>query len=187
MPELHKLTPPLSVLQKKGFRVALVTDGRMSGASGSVPAAIHCSPECLEGRPPAKVRHGCIVPPDAPAGTPGRRVEPRRAGAGARAERAQPPIGRERSWRGGEVWSGVWGGSLAGGSGGRAVGGGGACLGGPSVRADGLVRYAGPFRYTTALAPPLAAAAMAALQTIQAEPLRGHARLGRAERWRGGL
>ncbi|MFX7918552.1 dihydroxy-acid dehydratase, partial [Acinetobacter baumannii] len=45
MPELHKLTPPLAVLQGKGFKVALVTDGRMSGASGKVPAAIHVSPE----------------------------------------------------------------------------------------------------------------------------------------------
>ena len=47
MPELHKLTPPLAVLQGKGFKVALVTDGRMSGASGKVPAAIHVSPEAL--------------------------------------------------------------------------------------------------------------------------------------------
>ena len=47
MPELHKLTPPLGVLQDKGFRVALVTDGRMSGASGKVPAAIHVTPEAL--------------------------------------------------------------------------------------------------------------------------------------------
>ena len=51
MPELHKLTPPLGVLQNRGFRVALVTDGRMSGASGKVPAAIHCSPEALRRRP----------------------------------------------------------------------------------------------------------------------------------------
>ena len=47
MPELHSLTPPLGVLQKRGFNVALVTDGRMSGASGSVPAAIHLTPECV--------------------------------------------------------------------------------------------------------------------------------------------
>ena len=51
MPELHKLTPPLGALQKKGFRVALVTDGRMSGASGQVPAAIHVSPEVVAGGP----------------------------------------------------------------------------------------------------------------------------------------
>ena len=54
MPELHKLTPPLAVLQGKGFRVALVTDGRMSGASGKVPAAIHVSPEALAGGPLAR-------------------------------------------------------------------------------------------------------------------------------------
>ena len=51
MPELHKLTPPLGVLQDKGFKVALVTDGRMSGASGKVPAAIHVSPEAAHGGP----------------------------------------------------------------------------------------------------------------------------------------
>jgi phosphogluconate dehydratase len=58
MPELHKLTPPLAVLQDKGFKVALVTDGRMSGASGKVPAAIHLSPEALAGGPIARVRDG---------------------------------------------------------------------------------------------------------------------------------
>ncbi|XHS77226.1 phosphogluconate dehydratase [Burkholderiaceae bacterium UC74_6] len=61
MPELHKLTPPLAVLQGKGFRVALVTDGRMSGASGNVPAAIHVSPEALNGGPIAKLRDGDVV------------------------------------------------------------------------------------------------------------------------------
>lgn len=69
MPELHKLTPPLSVLQGKGFRVALVTDGRMSGASGKVPAAIHVSPEALAGGPLAKVRDGDVIRLDAVAGT----------------------------------------------------------------------------------------------------------------------
>ena len=69
MPELHKLTPPLAVLQGKGFKVALVTDGRMSGASGKVPAAIHVSPEALAGGPLAKVRTGDIVRLDAVAGT----------------------------------------------------------------------------------------------------------------------
>ena len=58
MPELHKLTPPLAVLQGKGFKVALVTDGRMSGASGKVPAAIHVSPEALAGGPLARLRDG---------------------------------------------------------------------------------------------------------------------------------
>jgi phosphogluconate dehydratase len=61
MPELHKLTPSLSVLQDRGFKVALVTDGRMSGASGKVPAAIHVSPEALGGGPLAKLRDGDIV------------------------------------------------------------------------------------------------------------------------------
>ena len=69
MPELHKLTPPLAVLQGKGFRVALVTDGRMSGASGKVPAAIHVSPEALAGGPLARVRDGDIIRVDANAGT----------------------------------------------------------------------------------------------------------------------
>ncbi|TXH60739.1 MAG: phosphogluconate dehydratase, partial [Burkholderiaceae bacterium] len=61
MPELHKLTPPLAVLQGKGFKVALVTDGRMSGASGKVPAAIHVSPEALAGGSLAKLRDGDTV------------------------------------------------------------------------------------------------------------------------------
>ncbi|KAF1068816.1 phosphogluconate dehydratase [Variovorax sp.] len=69
MPELHKLTPPLSVLQGKGFRVALVTDGRMSGASGKIPAAIHVSPEAAAGGPLAKVRDGDVIRLDAVAGT----------------------------------------------------------------------------------------------------------------------
>ncbi|MDH4392349.1 MAG: phosphogluconate dehydratase [Aquabacterium sp.] len=69
MPELHKLTPPLSVLQGKGYRVALVTDGRMSGASGKVPAAIHVSPEALAGGPLARLRDGDVVRLDANAGT----------------------------------------------------------------------------------------------------------------------
>ncbi|NBX95264.1 MAG: phosphogluconate dehydratase, partial [Betaproteobacteria bacterium] len=65
MPELHKLTPPLAVLQGKGFRVALVTDGRMSGASGKVPAAIHLSPEAVADGPLAKVRNGDLIRLDA--------------------------------------------------------------------------------------------------------------------------
>ena len=69
MPELHKLTPPLAVLQGKGFKVALVTDGRMSGASGKVPAAIHVSPEVLAGGPLGKLRTGDRVRLDAVAGT----------------------------------------------------------------------------------------------------------------------
>jgi len=69
MPELHKLTPPLSILQGKGFRVALVTDGRMSGASGKIPAAIHVSPEAAAGGPLAKVRDGDLIRLDGVAGT----------------------------------------------------------------------------------------------------------------------
>jgi len=61
MPELHKLTPPLGVLQDRGHRVALVTDGRMSGASGKVPAAIHVTPEAFGGGPLALLRDGDIV------------------------------------------------------------------------------------------------------------------------------
>jgi phosphogluconate dehydratase len=61
MPELHKLTPALGVLQDKGFKVALVTDGRMSGASGKVPAAIHCTPEALGGGPLSKLQNGDLV------------------------------------------------------------------------------------------------------------------------------
>jgi phosphogluconate dehydratase len=68
MPELHKLTPPLAVLQGKGFKVALVTDGRMSGASGKVPAAIHVSPEVLAGGQLGKVRTGDVLRLDATNG-----------------------------------------------------------------------------------------------------------------------
>ena len=69
MPELHKLTPPLAVLQGKGFKVALVTDGRMSGASGKVPAAIHVSPEAAAGGALAKVQDGDFIRLDATAGS----------------------------------------------------------------------------------------------------------------------
>lgn len=69
MPELHGLTPCLSVLQDRGIKVALVSDGRMSGASGKVPAAIHVSPEALDGGPLAYLRDGDIVTVDAEAGT----------------------------------------------------------------------------------------------------------------------
>lgn len=68
MPELHKLTPLLGVLQDKGFRVALVTDGRMSGASGKVPAAIHLSPECLLGGAIGKIRDNDLIRLDCQAG-----------------------------------------------------------------------------------------------------------------------
>ena len=69
MPELHKLTPPLGVLQDRGYKVALVTDGRMSGASGKVPAAIHVTPEALDGGMIARIRDGDMIALDARAGT----------------------------------------------------------------------------------------------------------------------
>lgn len=68
MPELHKLTPALGTLQDKGYKVALVTDGRMSGASGKVPAAIHLSPEALDGGMIARVRDGDMIELDCEAG-----------------------------------------------------------------------------------------------------------------------
>ena len=69
MPELHGLTPTLAVLQDRGLKVALVTDGRMSGASGKVPAAIHVSPEAALGGPLARVRDGDVIRVDATTGT----------------------------------------------------------------------------------------------------------------------
>jgi phosphogluconate dehydratase len=75
MPELHKLTPPLGVLQGRGFKVALVTDGRMSGASGKIPAAIHVGPEVMHGGPLGKVRDGDVLRLDAVAGTLSARVD----------------------------------------------------------------------------------------------------------------
>ena len=69
MPELHKLTPPLGVLQDKGFKVAMVTDGRMSGASGKVPAAIHLCPEGVDGGLIAKVQTGDMILLDGETGT----------------------------------------------------------------------------------------------------------------------
>lgn len=69
MPELHSLTPFLGIMQGRGQKVALVTDGRMSGASGKVPAAIHVVPEALDGGPIAKIRDGDMLRVDAAAGT----------------------------------------------------------------------------------------------------------------------
>ena len=69
MPELHRLTPPLAVLQNRGLKVALVTDGRMSGASGKVPAAIHVTPEAASGGAIARIQDGDIIRIDADAGT----------------------------------------------------------------------------------------------------------------------
>jgi phosphogluconate dehydratase len=76
MPELHKLTPILGVLQDRGQRVALVTDGRMSGASGKVPAAIHVTPECAAGGPLARVHDGDVIRLDAEHGVLEARVDP---------------------------------------------------------------------------------------------------------------
>jgi phosphogluconate dehydratase len=77
MPELHNLTPPLGVLLDKGFKVALVTDGRMSGASGKAPAAIHVTPEAADGGPLAYVRDGDVIRVDALKGALEIRVAPR--------------------------------------------------------------------------------------------------------------
>ena len=68
MPELHALSPALGALQDKGFRVALVTDGRMSGASGKIPAAIHVGPEAARGGPLARVQDGDVIRLDAETG-----------------------------------------------------------------------------------------------------------------------
>jgi phosphogluconate dehydratase len=69
MPELHKLTPILGILQDQGFHVALVTDGRMSGASGKIPAAIHITPEALDGGMLSKVHNGDLITLDCDAQT----------------------------------------------------------------------------------------------------------------------
>ncbi|RAK67242.1 phosphogluconate dehydratase [Phenylobacterium kunshanense] len=97
MPELHSLTPALGVQQDKGFKVALVTDGRMSGASGKVPAAIHMTAEAAVGGPLAYVRDGDVIRLDAEAGTLDIRVDPRELMARPRAARpaSTPGYGRE--------------------------------------------------------------------------------------------
>jgi phosphogluconate dehydratase len=99
MPELHKLTPPLGVLQDRGFKVALVTDGRMSGASGKIPAAIHLTPEAADGGAIARLRDGDIVRLDAQAGTLEARVDDaewgRRAAKAGDLGRYGHGIGRE--------------------------------------------------------------------------------------------
>jgi len=74
MPELHKLTPPLAVLQDKGFKIGLVSDGRMSGASGRIPAAIHLTPEAQDGGPIARLQDGDIIRIDGDSGTLGVKV-----------------------------------------------------------------------------------------------------------------
>ncbi|WCT72430.1 phosphogluconate dehydratase [Sphingomonas naphthae] len=96
MPELHKLTPALSVLQNRGYRVALLTDGRMSGASGKVPAAIHLIPEALAGGPIAKLRDGDVVRISADDGTIAVRVDEAEWAARANADAPPPALGTGR-------------------------------------------------------------------------------------------
>jgi len=96
MPELHSLTPTVSVLQDRGRKVALVTDGRMSGASGKVPAAIHLTPEAGAGGPLAKVRDGDIIRLDARAGTLTIQVDERELAARPAAKAPAPGFGYGR-------------------------------------------------------------------------------------------
>ena len=96
MPELHKLTPALGVLQDKGFKVALVTDGRMSGASGKVPAAIHLSPEALTGGPIGKVRDGDVIRLCAEDGSLNALVDPAEWAARVQIAAPRPHIGTGR-------------------------------------------------------------------------------------------
>ncbi len=97
MPELHNLTPALGVLMDRGFNVALVTDGRMSGASGKVPAALHVTPEALDGGPLARLQTGDVIRLDGEAGVLEVRVDPAvlAARSVARAPDARPGFGRE--------------------------------------------------------------------------------------------
>ena len=104
MPELHKLTPTLGVLQDQGFKVALVTDGRMSGASGKVPAAIHVTPECLDGGPIARVRDGDLIRLDAEGGLLEARVE---AGEWARRTHPSPSLAHHHVGLGRELFAGA--------------------------------------------------------------------------------
>lgn len=104
MPELHKLTPPLGVLQDRGFKVALVTDGRMSGASGKVPAAIHLTPEALDGGMIAHIRDDDMVSLDCDAGTLDINVDT--ATLAARAPLQNPSVG-DRWATGREMFAGM--------------------------------------------------------------------------------
>lgn len=102
MPELHRLTPPLSVLQDRGFRVALVTDGRMSGASGKVPAAIHVTPEAIDGGPIARIVDGDVIRIDADAGILEVKVD---AAVLASRTLTQPDLSRNSSGTGRELFA----------------------------------------------------------------------------------
>ena len=99
MPELHKLMPTLGVLQERGFKVALVTDGRMSGASGKVPSAIHVTPEAAHGGPIAKVREGDLITLNAHTGEVNAEVPPEvwaaRQAQSVDLSRRQYGVGRE--------------------------------------------------------------------------------------------
>jgi phosphogluconate dehydratase len=99
MPELHKLTPPLGVLLDRGFKIALVTDGRMSGASGKVPCAIHVHPEALGGGPLSRVRDGDLIQIDAENGLLSIEIDPSiweaRTPDGPKLGAAGPGLGRE--------------------------------------------------------------------------------------------
>jgi len=104
MPELHRLTPPLGVLQDRGYKVALVTDGRMSGASGKVPAAIHVTPEAYAGGMLAKVQNGDIIELDADTGTLALQISDE---ALAAREPKQADIEHHRIGMGREMFAGV--------------------------------------------------------------------------------
>ena len=103
MPELHKLTPALGVLQDRGQRVAIVTDGRMSGASGKVPAAIHVTPEAALGGPLARIQDGDEITVDAVTGLLDIAVD--RATLAARPATGQPPQGPEWAGTGRELFA----------------------------------------------------------------------------------
>jgi phosphogluconate dehydratase len=98
MPELHKLTPVLGVLQDRGFRVALVTDGRMSGASGKVPAAIHLSPEALGGGMIAHIREGDVVTVDCERGILQLEVDQAELAARVSASQGEPAQAPDATW-----------------------------------------------------------------------------------------
>jgi phosphogluconate dehydratase len=102
MPELHQLTPALTSLQSKGHAVALVTDGRMSGASGAIPAAIHVTPECLHAGPLGRVRDGDVIRLDSYAGTLEARVPDE---VWSRREVSRPDLGGYARGTGRELFS----------------------------------------------------------------------------------
>jgi phosphogluconate dehydratase len=102
MPELHKLTPTLSVLQERGQKVALLTDGRMSGASGTVLVAIHLTPEAADGGPIARLRTDDVIVIDSDAGTLDVRVD---AGEWAAREPQAPNLAASRTGMGRELFA----------------------------------------------------------------------------------